>query len=96
MVKFTKLTKDQFQILEAMANGKPFNLPPMTRRAFLRWQFIEPAGEIPPPRAMRTAKPPTRPYNVTKSGREAVAAYDGPPPSPHHEHYPQILFGRSS
>lgn len=94
MVKFTKFTKDQFQILDCMAKGKPYNLPPMTRRAFLRWQFIKPNGEIPPPRLKRTTQAPARLYVVTPLGLEEIAKYDGPV-SPFHEHYPKIVFGRA-
>lgn len=86
------LTKEQHTTLRAMADGSPFTLWPMMRRALLRAGYIEPDGPVPPPAETRHPKRPVRQYSVTAAGREALASYTGPEASPHHEQYPRILF----
>lgn len=73
------LTLPQTVVLLALSRGEQLWIPPITRRALLREQFIEPAGSTPAPTERRRVKYKRRPYVITDSGRRALTA------SPHRE-----------
>jgi hypothetical protein len=90
-----KLNKAQYATLAAIATGTPHTLYPMMRRAFLRAQFIVPAGPVPPPAEVRHEKAPVRDYAVTAAGHAALVSYKGRIDKPVVGHL-KMAFGKAS